>query len=73
MASQTPPGFGPGWVKLKGNQGYRDLDGMVWKIDRLHKDHWDVSDQRGTKVREVDFQGNQIWPGGQKNRGKTAP
>jgi hypothetical protein len=66
----TPPGYGPGWVKLKWNQGYRDPDGLIWKRDMLHKDHWDVSDAQGNKVREVDFQGRQIWPGGPKNKGK---
>jgi hypothetical protein len=69
-SSNTPPGVGPGWVRLKGNQGWRDPQGNIWKIDRLHRDHWDVSNAKGTKIREVDFQGNQIWPGGAKNRSK---
>src|SRR6266545_3879574 len=46
----TPPGFGPKWVKLKRAQGYRDPDGNVWRLDRLHKDHWDVSDLKGKKI-----------------------
>jgi hypothetical protein len=66
----NPPGFGPTWVKLKGDQGFRDPNGFIWKIDRLHKDHWDVSDRRGKKVREVLFNGSQLWPSGKKNRNK---
>jgi hypothetical protein len=81
MASQSsgggsgrfPPGFDAGWVKLKGAQGYRDPQGNVWKLDRLHKDHWDVIDLKGSKIREIGFDGEQIWPGGSKNRGKRAP
>jgi hypothetical protein len=70
---RVPPGVGPGWVKLRGNQGWRDPQGNLWKIDRLHKDHWDVSDPKGNKIREIDFNGHQIWPGGAKNRGKRTP
>ena len=65
-----PPGFGKGWVKLRGNQGYKDPDGNIWKKDTLHKDHWDVSDRRGKKIKEVEFNGRRIWPGGPKNKGK---
>lgn len=65
-----PPGFGKGWVKLRGNQGYKDPEGNIWKKDNLHKDHWDVSDRRNNKIREVDFNGRKIWPGGPKNKGK---
>jgi hypothetical protein len=72
-SGHAPPGFGPGWVKLRGNQGWRDPQGYRWKLDRLHRDHWDVSDSRGNKVREVDFEGNQIWPDGPKIRSKKAP
>ena len=35
-----------------------------------HKDHWDVSDPKGKKVKEVDFDGRKIWPGGPKNKNK---
>ena len=65
------PGQGPGWVKLKGSQGWKDSSGFVWNKDKLHKDHWDISDAKGNKVREVDFDGIQIWPEGPKNRNKT--
>jgi len=67
----NPPGFGPEWVKLKGAQGFRDPKGLLWKRDMLHKDHWDVIDANGKKVREVDFSGRQLWPKGPKNKGKT--
>jgi len=65
------PGEGEGWVKLRGNQGWCDADGYIWKKDQLHKDHWDVSDPlTGNKIREVDFNGVQLWPEGPKNRNK---
>ena len=67
---KLPPDFGANWVRLKGAQGFRDADGLIWKIDRLHKDHWDVSNRRRKKVREVDFEGNSIWPDGPKNKNK---
>ncbi len=63
-------GLPAGAVKLRGNQGYRDGDGNIWKKDQLHKDHWDVSDRNGNKIKEVDFEGNQIWPNGPKNKNK---
>lgn len=48
--------------KLKNGQGYKDNNGNIWKKDQLHKDHWDISDRHGNKIREVDFNGNEIWP-----------
>ena len=45
------PGEGSGWIKLRGGQGWRDADGNIWKIDRKHKDHWDISDPKGEKIR----------------------
>lgn len=68
--SSKPPGHDKDWVKLRGGQGYRDPDGNIWKKDMLHKDHWDVSDRKGNKIKEVDFNGRQIWPGGPKNKNK---
>lgn len=64
------PGEGDGWKKLKGNQGWIDSDGHVWHKDKKHKDHWDVSDKKGNKIIEVDFNGKKIWPGGPKNKNK---
>ena len=64
------PGKGDDWTKLKGDQGWKDADGNFWKKDMKHKDHWDVSDRRGNKIREVDYNGNQLWPGGPKNKNK---
>jgi hypothetical protein len=67
--SKEPPGTDK--VKLKNGQGWRDSNGNIWKKDQLHKDHWDVTDPKtGKKVKEVDFNGNQIWPGGAKNKNK---
>ena len=63
-------GLPPDVVKLKGNQGYRDSKGNIWKKDQLHKDHWDVTDKKGRKIREVTFEGKQIWPSGRKNKNK---
>jgi len=63
-------GLPPDVTKLKGNQGYKDKAGNTWKKDMKHKDHWDVSDKKGNKVKEVTFDGKQLWPDGQKNKNK---
>jgi RHS repeat-associated protein len=63
-------GLPPDAVKLRGGQGYRDKQGNIWKKDKLHKDHWDISDKKGSKVKEVSFDGTQIWPNGPKNKNK---
>jgi len=61
------------WVKLKGNQGWKNtLDDTFWKKDKLHGDHWDVSDKKGNKIKEIDFYGRQIWPYGPKHKHKTS-
>ncbi len=66
--SQQPPG---GLTKLKNGQGWRDSEGNIWKKDQLHKDHWDITNPKtGKKVKEIDFGGKQIWPGGPKNKNK---
>lgn len=69
--AEALPGEGDGWTKLRGNQGWRDADGNGWQKDKKHKDHWDVSDRKGNKIREVDFKGRRIWPDGPKNKNKT--
>lgn len=61
-------GLPPDAVKLKKDQGYRDKGGNIWKKDKLHKDHWDVSDRKGRKIKEVRFDGTQLWPDGPKNK-----
>ena len=59
------------FTKLKGDQGWKEKEsGLIWKKDKLHKDHWDVSDSKGNKIKEIDFDGNQIWPNGVKNKNK---
>ena len=65
---EVPPG---NLNKLRNNQGWRDSKGNVWKKDMKHKDHWDVIDPKtGRKLKEVDFEGKQIWPQGPKNKNK---
>lgn len=66
----TPKSNPDQFTKMRGDQGYKDRDGNLWKVDRLHKDHYDVSNSKGEKIREVDFFGNQIWPDGPKNKNK---
>ena len=61
-------GLPPDAVKLKRGQGYRDKKGNTWRKDKLHKDHWDVVDRKGRKVKEVTFDGRQIWPGAPKQK-----
>jgi RHS repeat-associated protein len=56
--------------KMRGNQGWKDDKGNTWKPDKLHKDHADISDPKGNKIKEVDYEGNQIWPDGPKNKNK---
>jgi RHS repeat-associated protein len=63
-------GLPPGARKLRGGQGYRDKKGNIWKKDQLHKDHWDVMDRNGNKIREVTFDGRELWPNGPKNNNK---
>ena len=63
-------GLPPDVTKLKGDQGYKDKSGNIWKKDKLHKDHWDVTDRKGNKIREVTFDGKQLWPNGPKNNNK---
>jgi len=70
LVSHALPAAGKGWTKLRGAQGWRDEAGRIWKKDMKHKDHWDVSDKKGNKVMEVDFEGRQIWPDGPKNKNK---
>ena len=59
------------WVKLKGDQGWKDSEGNIWKKDKLHKDHWDISDKKGNKIKEVDYEGKELWPNGPKNKNKN--
>jgi len=70
VKSKTPDDSPKDFNKLKGNQGYKDSNGDIWKKDKLHKDHWDISDKKGNKIREVDFNGKEIWPNGPKNNNK---
>jgi len=66
--SKAPPGK---LKKLKNGQGWLDETGKIWKKDMKHKDHWDITDPKtGKKVKEIDFDGNQIWPKGPKNKNK---
>jgi hypothetical protein len=64
------PTQGDSWTKLRADQGYRDAKGRIWKKDKKHKDHWDVSDKKGNKILGVDFHGVVIWPG-RKNKNKS--
>ena len=66
--SKEPPGK---LTKLRGGQGWRDKEGLIWKRDMKHKNHYDVTDPKtGKKVKEVDYNGKQIWPNGPKNKNK---
>jgi hypothetical protein len=65
------PGVSKAFTKLRGGQGWKDAVGNIWKKDKKHRDHWDVSDRKGNKIQEVDFEGNQIWPDGPKNKNKA--
>lgn len=69
--SSSPTSNPEDYTKLKGNQGWRDKDGNTWKKDQLHKDHWDISNKKGQKIKEVDFDKNEIWLNGSKNKNKS--
>ena len=66
----TPNNNPKEFTKLKHGQGWKDKGGNIWKKDQLHKDHWDISNPKGNKIKEVDFDGRQIWPNGPKNKNK---
>jgi len=68
-----PPGYDDAWKKIKGTDGFLDPDGYKWAKDHKHKNripHWDVSDKKGNKIKEVDFDGKELWPKGPKNKNK---
>lgn len=67
---KTPANSPDDFTKLKNGQGWKDSDGNKWNKDKLHKDHYDISDSKGNKIKEVDYNGNQIWPNGPKNKNK---
>lgn len=69
-ACDTPDINPDDFTKLKNGQGYRDKNGNMWKRDLLHKNHWDISDKKGRKIKEIDYMGHQIWPHGPKNKNK---
>ena len=48
------------FTKMRGNQGFKDAAGHFWRVDRLHKDHYDVVNAKGEKIREIDFYGRRI-------------
>ena len=58
------------FTKMRGNQSWKDKKGNTWKKDKLHKDHWDISNSKGKKILEVDFEEREIWPNGPKNHNK---
>jgi hypothetical protein len=44
---------------------------LLWKKDMKYKDHWDVMNPKtGKKIKEIDLNGNKIWPQGAKNKSR---
>ena len=71
--NRYPPGHNEDWTKARGETAWIDPEGNKWSEDKKHKDtipHWDVSDRKGKKIKEVDKDGKKIWPDGNKNKGK---
>ncbi len=66
----TPTSSPKSFTKLKGNQGWKDKSGNIWKKDVKYKDHWDISNKKGKKIKEVSYNGIEIYPNGPKNKGK---
>jgi hypothetical protein len=59
------------FIKLRGGQGYKEIStGYIWKVDKKHKDHFDVIGRKNKKVMEVSFDDRKIWPDGKKNKNK---
>lgn len=47
----VPPKSGRGKpVKIKGKKAWKDAKGRTWEWDKLHKDHWDVTDKNGDHI-----------------------
>ena len=68
---RTPDTHPDDFTRLRGAQGWRHgKSGETWKWDQKHKDHWDVSNSKGQKIREVTRKGKQLWPKGPKNKNK---
>ena len=45
---------------------------QIGQRDLKHKDHWDLTNPKtGKKVKEIDYNGQQIWPNGPKNKNKN--
>jgi len=67
----TPKNNSEEFIKLKNWQWYKDENGLIWKKDMLHKDHWDISHPKTwDKVKEVDFFWNELWPNWPENKNK---
>ena len=67
----TPINSPGDFIRLKKGQGYKEKSTKnIWQKDMKHKDHWDISNSKGKKVKEVSFNGKQIWPNGKKNKNK---
>jgi len=81
----VPPKSGRGKpVKVRGKPGYVDDKGRIWEWDRLHKDHWDVTDPKtgkhinvnpdGSEARNPDSQGEGSEDkGGNKSNSSWVP
>lgn len=47
----VPPKSGHGRpVKVRGKTAWKDNQGRLWEWDKLHKDHWDVTDKNGDHI-----------------------
>ena len=69
--SDTPASSPESFTRLKNDQGFREKrTGLIWKKDMFHKDHYDVTDAKGVKVKEIRYDGTQLWPNGPKNKNK---
>ena len=69
--NSTPSNNSDEYIRLKKWQWYKDKEWNIWKKDMKHKDHWDISNNKWKKIKEIDFEWNQIWPNWPKNKNKT--
>jgi RHS repeat-associated protein len=70
--TSTPTSDPDSFTRLKNGQWYLDEDWNIRKKDMLHKDHWDISNSKWKKIREIDFGWREIRPNWPKNKNKTS-
>ena len=70
----VPPKSGRGKpVKIPGKTAWKDKQGRKWEWDKLHKDHWDVTDPKTGKHINVNPDGSEARNPDSKGEPKPTP